>query len=106
MIWLIFATSIYLCTFTCLILSVKKNLELLDKLSEIQEAIDDSLNVLDEQHQKIDLKTKLEVFSDEPVVRELLQDIAQARDSVLLTANILNESLNETTDTDEETSKA
>jgi hypothetical protein len=87
-------------------LSVKKNLELLDKLSEIQEAIDDSLNVLDEQHQKIDLKTKLEVFSDEPVVRELLQDIAQARDSVLLTANILNESLNETTDTDEETSKA
>lgn len=84
-------TSLFLGS--CLFFSVKKNIELLDRLESVEDVVEKALDVLDDQHQKIEAKTKIEVFSDEPVVRNLVQDIVVARDAVLEIAKILNSSL-------------
>lgn len=86
----------------CLAFSIRKNLQLLDRLEVVGDAVDAALDLLDEQHQKIDLKSRVEVFSDEPVVRELVSDIFVARNSVLEVARILNSSLVEEDDEPEE----
>ena len=65
----------------------------MEKLDELAEGIQTSLDILDEQYQIIDQKTKIEVFSDEPVIRNLVQDIATARDSILIVAKLLDNSV-------------
>lgn len=72
-----------------LYVSVKKNLELQEQLETIDLQIEECLDVLEECHQKIEAKSKIEVFSDEPVVKELIQDIKEAKASVLLVAKNL-----------------
>lgn len=70
--------------------SIRKNLEMLSKIDEIDSGVDVCLATLDEIHRRIDNKSKLEIFSDEPVIRELIRDINEARDSVLKIAKIIN----------------
>jgi DNA polymerase III psi subunit len=62
-------------------------------MDELQEAIQTSLDILVEQHERILEKSKIEIFSDEPLVKELVRDIAVARDSVLVVAKILDDSI-------------
>lgn len=76
-----------------LFFSVKKNIELLEKIENLGDAVYRSLDVLEEQHAVIEKKTKIEVFSDEPVVRELVRDMIIAKNSVMEAAKILDESL-------------
>jgi hypothetical protein len=64
---------------------------LMDKLEEIDESIQEVLDILEVQYQIINQKTKIEVFSDEPVVRNLVQDITNARNAVLKSAKILDD---------------
>jgi len=77
-----------------LLYSVRINLSYSDKLDEIQSVVQESLDVLNDQYTNIEKKTKLEVFFDEPVVKDLVQDIATARDAVLAVAKVLDETLN------------
>ena len=63
----------------------------MDKLEEIDESIQEVLDILEVQYQIINQKTKIEVFSDEPVVRNLVQDITNARNAVLKSAKILDD---------------
>lgn len=77
-----------------LLYSVRINLSYSDKLDEIQSVVQESLGVLNDQYTNIEKKTKLEVFFDEPVVKDLVQDIATARDAVLAVAKVLDETLN------------
>lgn len=85
--------SLFLLTITgiALFYSVKRNIQLMDKLEEIDDALDNVVSVLETQHQKIDAKTRIEVFSDEPIIRELIQDISTARDVVKSASEILKE---------------
>jgi len=80
-----------------LILSVKKNLYFQNRIEEINDKLEESLDVLDEVYQRIVEKTKLEVLSDEPVVRELAEDLKISRDSVLHAAILVTNSLNQKT---------
>lgn len=80
-------------TITILIISLQRNIAYMEKLDELAEGIQTSLDILDEQYQIIDQKTKIEVFSDEPVIRNLVQDIATARDSILIVAKLLDNSV-------------
>lgn len=100
MILSLFLVFISLSTSTCLAISVRKNLILLDKLEEIDESIQETLDILDEQFKKIEQKTKIEVFSDEPIVRNLVQDIVIARDAVLKSAKILDDAVGEVRETE------
>lgn len=62
--------------------SLKKNIEYMERLESVGDLIRSSIEVLEAQRDKIEQKSKIEVFSDEPVVRELIQDIAIAKVSV------------------------
>ena len=76
-----------------LYLSLRKNFELLDKIEEVEEAVEEALKVLDEHYQKIDTKSKIEVFSDEPVVKDLVRDIAEVKTSLHKIAIVLDMSI-------------
>ena len=86
---------------TVAFVSIKKNLEFMERIDEIEGAIQNAIDVLDIHREKIDQKSKIEVFSDEPVVKELVQDIASVRNAVLDVAKLLDDTL-KTEDTDNE----
>ena len=90
MILTIIILSIFCLLFlVCLVWSLKKNIELSEKIENIVEQVENSLDVLDNCYQRATEKSKLEVFSDEPVVRELIDDIQTTRDAILLIANLI-----------------
>jgi hypothetical protein len=60
-----------------------------DKLEELGNQIDESLDVLDDCYHRIAKATEIPVMSDEPVIRELISDIKHVRMAVLLVANKL-----------------
>lgn len=81
-ILLLFLILISATTSLCLAVSLKKNLELSDKLNEIANVIDEELDVFESCYTSIDNKSKLEVFYDDPVVRELNNDMKRALHSI------------------------
>lgn len=78
-----------------LAISLKKNIEFMEKIDEIQEALENSLEILEIQSRKINQKAKLEVFSDEPVVRNLIKDIIESKNAVIQVAKLLDDSMTE-----------
>jgi hypothetical protein len=74
-----------------LFFSIRLNLKNTDKLERISERIEESLDVLDVCYQRATARAALEVLSDEPVVRELVEDIRISKDAILLVANLLTE---------------
>lgn len=66
---LLLSTSIFL------YYSVKKNLEYMELLEEFEENFKETIETLNQYYTKIDKKSKLELFLDEPVTRELVEDI-------------------------------
>lgn len=74
-----------------LFFSVRLNLKNVDKLEKINERIEESLDVLDVCYQRATARAALEVFSDEPVVKELVEDIRISKDAILLVANLLTD---------------
>jgi predicted PurR-regulated permease PerM len=78
---------------TILAVSVIRNIDMLNKLEEMGIQIEESLDILDEYHQKIDIASKTDVMFDDPVVKNLLNDISGCRDAVLIIANKLYGSL-------------
>lgn len=82
-ITLIFLSVISLCSFVALYYSIKKNMQLYEELENINSQIDSSLEELDYLYKKIDKKTKIELFSDEPAIRELVEDMKQVKKVVM-----------------------
>lgn len=64
--------------------SVKRNFELIDLLEETNEQIEAAVESLHYYYKRVDKKTKLELFSDDPTVRELVEDMKQSRRAILL----------------------
>lgn len=75
---------------TALCIFVKKSIELNDKIDAVEEQIGESLDVLDDCYASIYQKSKLEVMSDEPIIRELMSDITRSRNAVLLVSRKIN----------------
>lgn len=90
----VLSVSFFLIT-SLLAISLKKNIEFMEKIDEIQEALENSLEILEIQSRKIDQKAKLEVFSDEPVVRNLIKDIIESKNAVIQVAKLLDDSMTE-----------
>ncbi len=74
--------------------SVMRNIQYMERIDEIEESLQTAIEILDEQYKIIDKKTKIEVFSDEPIIRELVRDITVARNSVLGVAKLLDDTIN------------
>ena len=80
---LIFLSITSLCSIIGLYYSVKKNIQLYEELESINTQIDSSVEELDYLYKKIDKKSKIELFSDEPMIRELVEDMKQAKKIVM-----------------------
>jgi len=76
-----------------LFLSLKKNLELFEKLENLNETTENYLEALTFYEQKIEKKTKLEIFSDDHVIKELLNDMKNVK-------KIMNEIVNNLAEND------
>lgn len=91
MIFAVILLSIFL-TISCVALyySVKKNLEMIQTLENSMEQVEDSLEILEICKNKIEKKLKIDVLSDEPIIRELIEDIKLSKYSVLLISEKLS----------------
>lgn len=65
-----------------LYISVKRNFELIDTIEEYREQLTESIEEIDYFYGKIEKKSKLEIFLDEPVTRELVDDIKGTKKSI------------------------
>lgn len=75
----------------------------MEKIEEVASSIQEAIDVLEEQYQIIDKKSKIELFSDEPLVKELVNDISVAKNAIMKTAKILDGVLVDDDLEDEET---
>ena len=89
MIFTIILSIVLLLVSLALLISLRKNIEFIDRIEEIEDSIEVAINVLQEQHSRIEEKSKIELFSDEPIVRELVEDIVIAKESVLKVSKFL-----------------
>jgi len=69
---------------TLLYFSVKKNLQFLEQQEEMLQLLETCLQDLEICRKKIDQKVKMEVFSDDEIVKELVDDIKQTRFTVAI----------------------
>jgi hypothetical protein len=81
---------------------------MLDQLEDIEEIISSCAVKISDCHEKIETKSKMEVFFDDPIVKELVTDIKEARDALGEVSQILYQMTREeddTTDADTEEEK-
>jgi len=93
MLSFLFATG-FIVNAVMLYYSVMRNIQYMEKIDELEESLRTTVQILDEQYEKIEKKTRIEVFSDEPIIRELVRDISVARNAVLTTARLLDDTIN------------
>lgn len=74
--------SLFSVTFFLLVRTTKNSIQLLDKIDDLEEQLEDSLTILREKHKRLEAKSKIEIFFDDPVVKEVVKDIAECRDVV------------------------
>lgn len=91
----IFLLIVFLLIALALFISLRKNIELSDRIEEIENSIEVAINILNEQYVKIEEKSKIELFSDEQIVRDLVDDISIAKESVLKVSRFLDMMLDE-----------
>ena len=75
----IILTILCLLLFACLTVSVIKNLEQMGEIDNIADVLKSCLVELEFIHDRTEAKSKLEVLSDDPIVRELVADIQDAK---------------------------
>jgi hypothetical protein len=84
------------------VFSTLRTISLTEKLEAVGEQADESFDTLDQIFQRFDAKLKMELFSDEPVVRELVDDIVKAKETIHLVALKVYSSLEEDEEDEEE----
>ena len=62
--------------------SVKKNLEWMEMFDGVSDDYNEVIETLDALHRSVDKKSKLELFLDEPVTRELVDDIKETKKAI------------------------
>lgn len=88
---MIYVISILLVlSFVFNVVVIRKCLKLQNKLEELSEDIEESLDVLDASYFKISrVLSESFVASDDPIVKQVLNDIKVGHDSLLFVANKL-----------------
>lgn len=97
----VFLSVLLTVTSFALYYSVRKNLQMIETLESTMEQVEESLEMLELSKKKIEKKLKIEVLSDEPIIKELIEDMKFSKRSVLLISEKLSgikEDLNEEND--------
>jgi hypothetical protein len=71
------------------VILIRRNFQLVDKMDELGDQVEESLDIFDHCYKQIMHATELPVLSDEPVIRKVLNDIKGAKHAVLQVANKL-----------------
>lgn len=69
--------------------SVHMNLKLARTIFSVEDQLEESLDILDENYQHMAHAATIPVMMDEPVVRDVINRIKNSRDALLLIANKL-----------------
>ena len=72
-----------------LIASVRRNLELIEKIEDLTDQVEISLDIIDDCYGKISKVSNIPAASDDPIVRQLLADIKHTKNALLLIANMI-----------------
>jgi len=84
-----FITLLLIVTSVALFISIKKNLHLTERLDDVGEQVEESLDVLDSCYARISKTLATPLASDEPEIRALLSDIGDCHLAILHVANKL-----------------
>lgn len=68
-------------------LAMFKCLELAEKIEELGEQVDESLDIIDDCYKRISQASEIPVTSDDPVVQQFVSDVKRTKDALLLIAN-------------------
>lgn len=77
---------VIICLSVMLFFSIKRNLEYMTLFDEVVESYRELFEQLNYYHDKFDKKSKLELFLDEPVTRELVEDIKGTKKAIKFAA--------------------
>jgi len=80
--WALLASSIFI-----LLISLYYNYKFALNILKIEDAITDSLDLLDKKYESVDKILDIPLFYDSPQVKQVINDIRSARDSILIAAN-------------------
>ena len=70
----------------------------------VEDAIEESLDILDERYESIAEVLEIPLFSDSPQIRQVHTDLQRSRDAILLIAQILIDDFNNLEDSENEES--
>ena len=71
--------------------SVKKGLILIKTQEELIEELENCVQELEQAQLKIEKKMKIELFSDEPIIKELVNDMKHAKETVQIVVEKLTD---------------
>jgi len=72
-----------------LIASLYFNFKFGTTILQLQDAIEESLDILDERYESVNKILDIPLYSDSPEIRKVCEDIRTTRDSILYIANIM-----------------
>ena len=85
MIWILLGYAI--CISVLLVISVYYNYKFGRSLIRMEDALEQSLDKLDDRYESMSKVLEIPLFYDSPQIRQVVQDIKECRDSVLYVAN-------------------
>ena len=71
----------------------------------VEDAIEESLDILDERYTSIAEIVEIPLFSDSPQIRQIHTDLTRSREAVLLIANILTDDFSRLKDNEDDEEK-
>lgn len=83
----IIVNILLLLTIVGLFLSIKRNLEMADKIDELGDQVEETLDIIDGCYQRIAKVAEMPVTTDDPVIQQLVSDIKYTKQALLLIAN-------------------
>ena len=85
MIWFIGGYAIFVTVLFAI--SIYYNINFGRTLIRMEDALETSLDVLDERYRSVSEVLKIDLFYDSPQIRQVVSDIKQCQDSILYVAN-------------------
>ena len=85
MIWVLGGYAILVTVL--LVFSIYFNIKFGRTLIRMEDALEESLDVLDERYRSVSDVLKIDLFYDSPQIRQVVSDIKQCQDSILYVAN-------------------
>ena len=85
MIWFLVAYAVVVSVL--LAFSTYYNIKFGRTLIRMEDALEESLDVLDERYRSVSDVLKIDLFYDSPQIRQVVSDIKQCQDSILYVAN-------------------